>query len=370
MKSVEEAIQIQKVFAFQLRRNADSDRKENQQMLSAATDKTKQEIGALAESFTQFGNALLGKISQAESLQKQLAGASERILDLERRCAIAESKRLLSDQRATASEQRSLGLEQRVIFAEQCAAKHELRADAAVARAEEQSLRAGAAELRADAAEARAGEQLTRADAAEARAGELLTRADAAEARAGEQLLRANAAEARAEAAEASQQAQRIRMDELGGSAHHWWQQANSWHEQVLALHRSTSWQITKPMRAVKRLANGDFSLFQRAGAIATLQSKKTFRPMIALGIQEVFKRPELRARLSSYLKRYPSIHQRLLRVAVNTGKVHGSLPVVEMEPTLFHENPLSEEMLTLTPHARQIYAALKAAIEKNQRHD
>ena len=377
MKSVEEAIQIQKNFAFQLRRSADSDRKENQQMLSAVTDKTTQEIGALAESFTQFGNALLGKISQAESLQKQLAGANERILDLERRCAVAESKRLLSDQRATASEQRALGLEQRVIFVEQCAAKHELRADAAVALTEEQSLRASAAELRADAAEARAEEQLTRADAAEARAGELLTRvdaaevrADAAEVRAGEQLLRANAAEARAEAAEASQQAQRIRMDELGGSAHHWWQQANSWHEQVLALHRSTSWQITKPMRAVKRLANGDFSLFQRAGAIATLQSKKTFRPMIALGIQEVFKRPELRARLSSYLKRYPSIHQRLLRVAVNTGKVHGSLPVVEVEPTLFHENPLSEEMLTLTPHARQIYAALKAAIEKNQRHD
>jgi len=117
-------------------------------------------------------------------------------------------------------------------------------------------------------------------------------------------------------------------------------------------------------------LANGDFSLFQRAGAIATLQSKKTFRPMIALGIQEVFKRPELRARLSSYLKRYPSIHQRLLRVAVNTGKVHGSLPFVEREPAQFHQSPASEELLALTPHARQIYTALKAAIEKNQRHD
>lgn len=134
-----------------------------------------------------------------------------------------------------------------------------------------------------------------------ARAAELETRAQIADVRAAELETRASNAES---------------------SAHHWWQQANQWHERVLALHNSTSWTLTKPLRAIKRILGGDFFIFQRLIAGVIFKFKTTLRAVIAAGIQHVFNRPDLRARLSPFLKKFPWLHQRLLRVRINSGIV------------------------------------------------
>ena len=108
-------------------------------------------------------------------------------------------------------------------------------------------------------------------------------------------------------------------------SAHHWQQQANEWHERILAIHKSTSWKITKPIRAVRRILMGDFSPFVRSASTVNLRVKHTFRPVVASCVRNVLSRPKLRGTLSSALKKLPWLHQRLLRVAVNEGLVAGA---------------------------------------------
>jgi SAM-dependent methyltransferase len=108
-------------------------------------------------------------------------------------------------------------------------------------------------------------------------------------------------------------------------SAHHWQQQANEWHERILAIHKSTSWRITKPIRAVRRIFGGDFLPFGRPASAAILKVKQTFRPVLVSCVRNVLSRPKLRGALSSALKKLPWLHQRLLRVAVNEGVVAGA---------------------------------------------
>lgn len=211
-------------------------------------------------------------------------------------------------------------------------------------KAQQAEVRASHAETRAHEQEERALAAESAAQAAETRADELQERALAAEARAQEQEERAQAAEA---------------------ATHQSCQQADEWHERILALHNSTSWKITRPLRAFKRMAGADFSLFHRPAAAVGLKAKLTLRPLVAFGIQQVFQRPELRARLSRTLKKFPRLHRRLLRVAVDTGVVYGGIAMQQAVAAIQHvEVVSSEEFLAMSPRARRIYADLQAAIE------
>lgn len=136
-------------------------------------------------------------------------------------------------------------------------------------------------------------------------------------------------------------------------------QAAQHWHEHVLALHASKSWQITRPLRALRRLAAGDFSVLHRSTAAAKHMAKQILRPAVASGIAYARKRPVLRNRLKTLLIPFPWLYQRLRRVAANTPAAsmgHGTAL------------PTSPELHALTPRARQIYADLKAAIERYQK--
>ena len=139
--------------------------------------------------------------------------------------------------------------------------------------------------------------------------------------------LRAQQAEALAQQAEIQTQlaeaqarqalAQVLRTEKL---ASEWQQQANQWHERVIAIHASTSWKITRPLRAIKQLLSGDFAAFRRSTAAAKLKAKQTFRPMVSSSINRVFNHPVLRDQLNRQLKCFPWLHKRLRRVALNEG--------------------------------------------------
>lgn len=148
-------------------------------------------------------------------------------------------------------------------------------------------------------------------------------------------------------------------------ASQHWQQQAHQWHEYILALHASTSWKITKPLRAIKRLLSGDFAAIRSLTTTTKLKAKQTFRSVVSASIGFVFKRPGLRKPLSSTLKFFPKVHRRLLHVGVNTGvvKMGGMYVSNSTRPVL------PPELDTMTPRARLIYQKLKAAIEdKNKR--
>lgn len=149
------------------------------------------------------------------------------------------------------------------------------------------------------------------------------------------------------------------------------------WHGRVLQLHASTSWRITKPLRAVKRLLAGQWNVSHAASATEAplvLRCKHAVRAVLAEKIRYVFARPRLRQGLSRVLKRAPWLHRRLFRVAVNTGVVDMSMnaspkQVVAVNQTLEPQAPCAiPDAEAMSPRARAIYADLKQAMADRAR--
>lgn len=101
------------------------------------------------------------------------------------------------------------------------------------------------------------------------------------------------------------------------------------WHQCVLDLHASTSWRLTKPLRGLKRLVNGEAGVRKSAGS--SIGSGEILRSggqtLVAHGIRYVFMRPRLRRCLSAGLKAAPWLHRKLLQIGVRTGVVSSLVP-------------------------------------------
>jgi FkbM family methyltransferase len=244
--------------------------------------------------------------------------------------------------------------QQRTLAAESRAQEQEQRAVAAEGRAQEQ-------EQRAVAAEGRAQEQEQRAVAAEGRAQEQERRAVAAEGRAQEQERRAVAAESRA-------QEQQKHIDELGGSAHHWWLQACALETERNALRQSWSWRITAPVRWVGGLAIGGFSALRYGANHFAHVSINALRRPIAMTMRAVLRRPGLSYQINQRLMRHPALHQQLVDIARRAGLIPGMSAYATPSPQQPTMKTASPDLPYLTPRARQIYADLKAAIEQRQK--
>ena len=183
-----------------------------------------------------------------------------------------------------------------------------------------------------------------------------------------------------------------------------WRQQVDVWHERVLAIHNSTSWQITKPLRGIKCLCIGDISPVRKTIDSLALKAKYVTRPLFVSSIRYVMKRPKLRKSLSPLLKKIPWLHQRLLRIAINTHLTNApDAPVkrwlnnseivglqantaiqkeVESckkytdsinEPSIDCSVPDTEQaessiFFQISPYARQIYNELRQAVEQKNK--
>jgi len=132
------------------------------------------------------------------------------------------------------------------------------------------------------------------------------------------------------------------------------------------ALYDSTSWKVTKPLRAIKRLLAGDFCVLGRSMTAVKLKVKQCFRPVLSSSIGYIFSRPALRKMSSPVVKCFPALHRRLLNVAINTRVVVGisrHVPFGESE-----RGVSSVEFNSMPPRARQVYRELKAEIEKKKK--
>lgn len=190
---------------------------------------------------------------------------------------------------------------------------------------------------------------------------ELEQRAATAEALAQEQ-------EQSAATAEALAREQKQRIDELGGSSHHWWQQACALETERNALRQSGSWRITAPLRFVGGLVLHPASTV-RNGANWALHSVINIsqRPLSVL-MAAVLRRPQLSHRINQWLLRYPALYQQLLGVARRGGVGQGA-PVYAPHGVQA-KAAAAPELANLTPRARQIYADLKTAIQQNKKAD
>lgn len=169
----------------------------------------------------------------------------------------------------------------------------------------------------------------------------------------------------RAAAAEASVRDQQKRIDELGGNAHSRWQQACALEAERNALRQSVSWRITAPLRFAAGLVTDPLRTL-RSGANVVIHRTIciTESPLSRL-MAAVLRRPQLSHRINHWLLRYPALYQQLIGVARRGGVVPGA-PVYS-PPAGQVNMHASLDLASLTPHARQIYADLQAAIKNNK---
>ena len=161
---------------------------------------------------------------------------------------------------------------------------------------------------------------------------------------------RAQESEARAQQAENAAQQAQARAQESEARA----QQA----EAVLtSIINSRSWRITKPLRL---LANGLRRL--RNGGKQALKS--VLRPILGPAIRFISARPRLKRPALAWARKHPRLEERLRRLAAARGLTGDGQ--VDARSNKAHPPPM--ELAHLTPRARQIYADLKAAIEKNHK--
>lgn len=210
----------------------------------------------------------------------------------------------------------------------------------------------------------RVSDQEQRAVAAETHAAAEIARADRAEARCQEVEARCREVEARCQEAEAESRRAEAQMQRALEMAKEWEQRAQFLNDRLTALHSSSSWRITAPMRAVKRMAGGDFSPGRRAAGLVAKGVRTTIRPYAVLLARAVLDRPALRYRISSALRKFPTLRAHLALFARKAGLLPGAA-VVDSPIGLgaFAELNLSN----MTPSARKIYGDLKEAIQQRK---
>ena len=220
--------------------------------------------------------------SQAEQVRAAAAEAAAQ--DALRRATTAEAASQAEQVRAAAAEAAAQDALRRATTAEAASQAEQVRAAAAEAAAQDALRRATTAEaasqaeqVRAAAAEAAAQDALRRATTAEAASqaeqvraaaaeAAALRRATTAEAASQAEQVRAAAAEAaaqdalrRATTAEAASQAEQVRAAAAEAAAQdalRWATTAEALRREIDAFHRSTSWRLTSPLRALRRLVH------------------------------------------------------------------------------------------------------------------
>ena len=169
----------------------------------------------------------------------------------------------------------------------------------------------------------------------------------------------------RAAAAEALALEQHKRIDELGGNAHHWWQQACVLEAERNALRKSASWRITAPLRLMSGLVVHPVQTVRSGANHVVHGTINIFQKPLSRAMAAVLRRPQLSYRINQWLLRYPALHGQLLGVA----RKGGMAPDARGYPpdVIRADGQAQAKLASLTPRARKIYADLRAAIEKNK---
>lgn len=200
------------------------------------------------------------------------------------------------------------------------------------------------------------------------RCGELESKLEHAQAQFAEQQSRAAGQERRL--AELTRQ-----INDSLANAHHWHTRASAAEQRAADILASTSWRITAPLRALRRLVGWLLALPIRA-------LKACLRPLLAVLMRNALRRPALRQRIADRLRAHPRLFAHLRQFAVHRGLLvtPSALPPTSREPapsvsqqdqpvpTEQEPAPGEAHLMHLTPRARKIYADLKTAIEKNQK--
>lgn len=165
-----------------------------------------------------------------------------------------------------------------------------------------------------------------------------------------ESLLNAHKWFERAKHVESQLENVQFELNEARKSAHQWWQQATHQDDYIHALHQSTSWKITAPLRGCRK---GVIWLLKLPSKLL----RTLIKPSVYLGLKWILNKPGLRGGVSAKIKNYPKLYQHLRQFAMHRGLI----------PSM-HEEVVESNLSELTPRGRQIYSQLKTTIEQQNR--
>jgi len=99
--------------------------------------------------------------------------------------------------------------------------------------------------------------------------------------------------------------------------AHRWWVRAEELSATVASMERSRSWQVTRPLRALRRRMSG--------GVLAT--TKRALRPLVMASLKLYFRIPGMRRIVKPIVVRIPFLYNRLFILASDGGVFSAAAP-------------------------------------------
>lgn len=130
-------------------------------------------------------------------------------------------------------------------------------------------------------------------------------------------------------------QEQVLRLDEqnealqkrvMDGQAqtHEWWSVADRLSKEVIAMHASSSWRLTQPLRNMTNHIRRLRHLPARSAHAAKTKARAAARTIVVGSLRTVLAQPRARVRLSRLLERHPGLKQALRRIAGRAGLIQG----------------------------------------------
>ena len=208
---------------------------------------------------------------------------------------------------------------------------------------DQQSLQANERAIAAEAHALQAGERAIAAEAHALQAGERAIAAETHALQAGE---RATAAQAHA--LQANERATAAQANALQAS-----EQAVNVVAALHAMHLSRSWRLTAPLRKAGHIAR---VLIQRSKALQP-RVKRQIRSLLTRAADPVNQHPKLRHAALVVLSRFPALKARLKAAVMKN----------DLAPA-YDPSPVPTDLSNLTPHALQIYMALKNKMDHREK--
>ncbi|GFZ67143.1 hypothetical protein PSE10B_36650 [Pseudomonas amygdali pv. eriobotryae] len=138
------------------------------------------------------------------------------------------------------------------------------------------------------------------------------------------------------------------------GNAHHWWLRATAYEQQLTAIHRSTSWRITAPLRFAARVIYWPFRT-----------SRSTFSQVLRRSVPHarlwLARRPLIERPVLAILKCNPWLHSKLSNMHQATLNPAPETVASDLQHGVIDHAPL-------TQRGRTIENALREAIMKGQK--